>query len=139
MAKRIRSPRFPQLALPANLRAWLNSPGEQALRERMRRLRDLPQERALREQLRQLRDLLETPPRKKDKRTYAGGRPPILTDDEIDRLQAVYRMAEPAIRRRERKQSDDVFEELRRLLPKNKHGISDPTLRRLIVRPLRHK
>jgi hypothetical protein len=40
------------------------------------------------------------------------------------------------VRQRERKQSD-AFEDLRGLLPEGKRGISDPTLRRTIVRPLR--
>jgi hypothetical protein len=124
MVKRIRSPHFPQLAQPASLRAWLNSPKERALRERTRRLHDA----------------LETSPTKppRGKRKHAGGAPPKLTPEEVALLRATYREAEPAIRRRECKQSD-VFDDLRELLPKNKRGISDPTLRRLIIRPLRRK
>jgi hypothetical protein len=137
MAKRIRSPRFPQLALPANLRAWLNSPGEQALRERMRRLRDLPQERALREQLRQLRDLLETPPAKapKHKRRKGGGRKRALSVDTITRLRAVY---QKALRSRPKLAMTSLaYKFLRKRLPQAERDVSDRTLYRHIIYPVR--
>ncbi len=68
------------------------------------------------------------------KAKHAGGHPPILTPDEIARLQAKYQAltAQP-----ERRKQPVIFEKLRELLPKNKRDISDSTLRRHIVRPLR--
>jgi hypothetical protein len=55
-----------------------------------------------------------------------GGRPPILTDDEVARLQAAYctiRADKPKLSQKQ------VFEKLRELLPRDKHGISDTAMR----------
>jgi hypothetical protein len=59
-----------------------------------------------------------------------GGRTPILTDDEIKRLQAAY----PTIRAESPNQKR-AFEKLRKLLPPDKRGISDTALRVHVIQP----
>jgi hypothetical protein len=64
---------------------------------------------------------------------HAGGQPSILTPDEIVLLQTEYQaiIAQP-----KNQKQPEIFEALRKLLPKHKRHISPSTLRRLIVQPL---
>jgi hypothetical protein len=64
---------------------------------------------------------------KPKKRT--GGRSPMLTAEEISRLQAAYDAAQA----KENRKQSVVFQELRKLLPKHKRTIKDRTLRRYII------
>ena len=127
------------------------SPSPQSLRNLLRQLKkgaerwsEHPLAHEPQENLRQLAAALRHAPLPqtpvaKSKHKHAGGRPPSLTDEEIASLRAAYRKAEPAIRKRERKQTDVLEDDLRPLLPKHKRrSISDSTLRRIVVcRPRR--
>jgi hypothetical protein len=115
---------------------------QQQIKEEAERWREHPLVRRDQERLRQLAEVLRRAPplpapTAKPKRRRAGGRPPSLTDEEIARLRAAYRAAEPAVRKRERKQIDVFESDLRPLLPKKKRGISNTTLRNCIVRSRR--
>jgi hypothetical protein len=66
----------------------------------------------------------------------ARGRTPILTDDEIKRLQAAYldiRADKPALSQKQ------VFAKLRKLLPPDKSRISDTRLRVHVIQPIAPK
>jgi uncharacterized protein with von Willebrand factor type A (vWA) domain len=137
------------------LREWLDSPQQRALREQFQRLAESPPWRELDEQMRRLaesplprqqqqalealaRSLEEPPPkapRSMRSKTKAG-RKRILTDDEIKQLQTAYRTIrkdKPTLSQKR------VFDNLRKLLPPDKHGISDTTLRDHIVPPTTRK
>jgi hypothetical protein len=65
-----------------------------------------------------------------------GGRPPILTDDEVKLLQAAYRAiraAKPALTQKR------AFAKLRELLPPDKRSISNTRLREHISKPIAPK
>jgi hypothetical protein len=104
------------LQLDKRLRDWLHSPQERALRERLRRIPKLgfpPDD----------DEQPEPPP---PKRKSGGGRHRKLTPDEIERLQAAYKAANP------KRKQHDVFDDLRKLLGRY---VGDTTLREYIVRP----
>jgi hypothetical protein len=72
-----------------------------------------------------------TPPAKRGR-----GRAPLLTDDEVKRLQAAYRAIradKPALSQKR------VFTKLRELLPPDKRGISDTRLRVHVIQPIAPK
>ena len=82
------------------------------------------------DQLRPTEDLCERAAKKMPsslipRRKRAGGRGPILTEQEIDLLRTAYDAAQA----KEKRKQEVVFKELRRLLPKRKQSISDRTLR----------
>jgi hypothetical protein len=148
------SRRAEPLQLPEQLRQWLDSPEQRALRdqfkhvcesphwralqEQMRRLAELPsfrrQQQQLQELARQLRAWQQPPkptPKPKSKKKGAGAKPK-LNSEQIAKLQQEYRHAlkrDQALRKNEA-----ALAFLRPLLSET---VSNATLLRRIVRPVR--
>ena len=113
--------RIPELQLDERLREWVRAPKERALREQAQRL-------ALKVDL--------TPPKAKSKKTRkaGGGRKDAFTQEEIARLQDVYRreLAKDA----KLKAYTLAAQRLRRLLPKIAKKGSVRTLARHVFEPV---
>jgi hypothetical protein len=119
------------------IRQRLSSPRLRELLVRKRQLEDSSSMREMAKGLGWLRDVLAARPATapKAKRKPGAGAKRKLTTEEVGQLQAAYKAAyRPGVRK---PKQHDVFNELRKLLPKGKQDIGDSTLRENIVRPLR--
>jgi hypothetical protein len=127
----------------ATIKRLAESPFFRDLQEHNRQLRDSPLGREMIEQARRIREWQErmrsppTPAAKPEPKPpepkKTRGRPPVLTADEVERLQAAY---EAAYRNNPKRKQSDVFNDLRNLL---RREVSNTTLRDRIVRPLARK
>jgi hypothetical protein len=78
---------------------------------------------------------LVAPQSRTPKERHGGGNRRILTNDEIVRLRAAYPAAQAAAQAKGRTKQDDIFDELRKVLPKEKRSksyISNRSLRRYL-------